>query len=918
MDAPAPPRDTPEGPPIRLPNAPILAADHRHAVWLTPDGELEELDFRSAAARVQKTPPILCHTKSLAARLKCPVFPAFDVLELFAFVRPAQFCLPTVDGVADALGLGQPDNLEDAPETLLSAAAQLLGDLAHADRSAHPIAWSMAEAGWSWGISVLAVLDQNADPEQRRNPAQGLKVWTRLKEWEDSAPPPSPGNEPVTSPEILDRLSELLGDSAEDRPEQATYATDTGLAFLPAEQKDRPQAIIAEAGTGVGKTLGYIAPASVWAEKNEGPVWISTFTRNLQRQLDGELDRLYPEPATKALRAVIRKGRENYMCLLNFEDAIGQSQGADLVALGLTARWITASRDGDMIGGDFPAWLADLMGRRRTIDLTDTRGECIYAACQHYGRCFIEKSVRRARRARLVVANHALVMLQLALGDHEQNPTRYVFDEGHHLFDAADSAFSAHLTGGETAELRRWILGAEGRRSSRARGLKARMEDILGEDEADREYLDEILSHARRLPNQGWLQRLSEGMPHGAAEQFLHLVRQQVYARDPNADTPFGLETDAAPPLPEILSFAADFRDSLGELVRPAQKLVASLLSRLEDEAEDLDTSTRQRIEAVARSLERRCVLQVSAWRSMLEALSTEVPEEFVDFFEVERIAGRDFDIGMHRHWRDPMRPFSEQLIRTAQGVAVTSATLRDSTGDEDQDWQAAGLRTGFRHIPGGGERTHLASPFDYVEQTRIFVVSDINKNDIAQLASAYRELMLASNGGALGLFTSIARLKGVYERLAQDERFDHLHLLAQHVDPLDTGTLVDIFRADTESCLLGTDAVRDGVDVPGRSLRLMIYDRVPWPRPTILHKARKKLYSAEMESGNFDDLITRLRLKQAYGRLVRRAGDRGVFVMLDKAMPSRLKGAFPEGVEVQRLGLADVIHNTRDFLEET
>ena len=135
------------------------------------------------------------------------------------------------------------------------------------------------------------------------------------QEWEDAAPPPSPGNEPVTSAEILERLDQLLGSEAENRSEQSTYATDAGLAFLPKEQPEHPQAIIAEAGTGVGKTLGYIAPASVWAEKNEAPVWISTFTRNLQRQLDRELDKLYPDPATKALRAVIRKGRENYMCL---------------------------------------------------------------------------------------------------------------------------------------------------------------------------------------------------------------------------------------------------------------------------------------------------------------------------------------------------------------------------------------------------------------------------------------------------------------------------------------------------------------------------------------------------------------------------------------------------------------------------
>jgi ATP-dependent DNA helicase DinG len=135
--------------------------------------------------------------------------------------------------------------------------------------------------------------------------------------------------------------------------------------------------------------------------------------------------------------------------------------------------------------------------------------------------------------------------------------------------------------------------------------------------------------------------------------------------------------------------------------------------------------------------------------------------------------------------------------------------------------------------------------------------------------------------------------------------------LLAQHADPLDTGTLVDIFRAEENACLLGTDAVRDGIDVPGRSLRMIIYDRVPWPRPTILHKARRAAWSA----GSYDDMLVRLRLKQAYGRLLRRASDHGVFIMLDRALPSRLLGAFPEGVEIRRQGLAQTIADCREFL---
>ena len=135
--------------------------------------------------------------------------------------------------------------------------------------------------------------------------------------------------------------------------------------------------------------------------------------------------------------------------------------------------------------------------------------------------------------------------------------------------------------------------------------------------------------------------------------------------------------------------------------------------------------------------------------------------------------------------------------------------------------------------------------------------------------------------------------------------------LLAQHVDGIDISTLVDIFRAEEDSCLLGTDAVRDGVDVPGRSLRLIVFDRVPWPRPDILHKVRRMAFGKK----TYDDMITRLRLKQAFGRLVRRADDTGVFVLLDPLMPSRLAGAFPPGVEIQRIGLKEAIEQTREFL---
>ncbi|MAJ92021.1 MAG: hypothetical protein CMM63_00695 [Rhodospirillaceae bacterium] len=579
------------------------------------------------------------------------------------------------------------------------------------------------------------------------------------------------------------------------------------------------------------------------------------------------------------------------------------------------ARWITATRDGDIGGGDFPAWLVDLAGARNTTGMADRRGECIYSACAHYHKCFVEKTVRRAKRADIVVANHALVLAQTATGgmDDGQIPTRLVFDEGHHLFDAADSAFSAQLSGQEGAELRRWLLGPEEGRKTRSRGLQRRIKDVALLDERIGEFVDAIVDAAHILPGSGWNQRIAGGTPRGDAENFLAELRQQVYARAKDARSPYDLETETDSPVPGLLDAAENLRQSLNRLIQPMRTLSERLMVVLDENTSDLDTALRNRIDSVSRGLRRRAEGELEAWRSMLEALADGTPEEFVDWFSVTRSQGRDIDIGMHRHWIDPMLPFAKAVAEPSHGIVVTSATLRDGTGDAEVDWMSAEERTGAIHLEEPPYRAQVSSPFDYPEQTRVLVVTDVRKDDLTQVAAAYRELFLASGGGALGLFTAITRLRAVHENIAPLMEDAGYPLLAQHVDRMDTGSLVEIFRAEERSCLLGTDAVRDGVDVPGRSLRLIVFDRVPWPRPSILHRARRKAFTRS----KYDDLITRLRLKQAYGRLVRRVTDCGVFVMMDPMMPSRLAGAFPDGVEIHRVGLADAVATTRDFLSQ-
>ncbi len=936
----------PKRPPaILLPDAPAVVAGHGRAALLTTDGELLRLPADECAHLLRAAPPpLLAHAPATLRRLGLPPQPCLDLLELFAFVLPARPVAPTPRGLAMALDLDLPATQEDAAALLPDLAAALLRHLAAGrdlalNATAAGLAATMGRGGWPWAASVLAALGQ---PDAKPSP-DALRAWRRLPEWEERAPQPPAGSLPVRPAEARARLAAMLGGDAEQRPGQADYAAAAAGAFEPREAVGDPRVVLAEAGTGTGKTLGYIAPASLWAERNGGSVWVSTYTRHLQRQIDAELARLTPDPAERRRRVVVRKGRENYLCLLNMAehveaalarpDSARPAPGGNLVALGLVARWALATSDGDVQGGDLPGWFPELFGASLLPAIADRRGECIHGACPHYRTCFVEHTIRRARGADLVVANHALVMTQAAWGglDDAVVPTRYVFDEGHHVFDAADAAFSAELSGAEGAELRRWLLGAEGGRS-RARGLRKRIDDLVAGRPELEAPLDAAMQAARALPGPGWSARLADAAGPKVsedahpAEAFLRAARVQVLARlagDDPAGFQAARECELYPVNPDLPAAAERFARALTRLAEPLQALLERLRARLDDEAEELETAARNRIEAAVNSVQRRAVNRLHAWVSMLAAVSAPPPEpgarpEHVLSLRLDRFGGADRDVGLHRHWLDPTVPFAASLATPAHGLLVTSATLRDAgEGDAERSWAAAEARVGAGHLPSPALRVAVASPFDYAAQTRCLVVNDLAPGDLDALAGAYRVLFQAAGGGGLGLFTAVSRLQAVHGRIASGLEADGITLLAQHVDAMDNATLVDVFRTETDSCLLGTDAMRDGVDVPGRALRLVVFERVPWPRPDILHRARRAHLSGGDPKG-YDEGKARLRLRQAFGRLIRAGTDRGVFVLLDRRTPSRLLSAFPAGVDARRVGLAQAAEEVRAFLAES
>ncbi|MFN3591573.1 MAG: helicase C-terminal domain-containing protein, partial [Thermaurantiacus sp.] len=488
-------------------------------------------------------------------------------------------------------------------------------------------------------------------------------------------------------------------------------------------------------------------------------------------------------------------------------------------------------------------------------------------------------------------------------------PPRLVFDEGHSLFDAADSAFSVAISGAEGIEMRRWFLGPEGggRRAGRRRGLAARLMDVASQDAAGGAALEALLDAARALPGPGWLDRIVAGEPEGAVEGLLALARLQVLTRARDEARGYSLEAPLAEPVPGLIEAAAAADTALGALARAMLALRRVLVRIGADPPDWLDQPGIARIEAADSGLALRIEV-IAAWRGLLARVGGPPDPDFVDWAALSRHEGRELDTGLWRHWLDPMKPLANAVLARAHGVLVTSATLGDGPdGDTAMLEEAAGAR----HLAVVPRIFRAGSPFDHGRAARIFIATDVERKDAASLAHAHAALIEASGGGALCLFTAIARLREVHARIADRLARRGLPLLAQHVDPMDTGTLVDLFRSDPKASLMGTDALRDGVDVPGESLRLILFEGVPWSRPTILETARRAAFGGQAHEAR----LVRRRLTQAYGRLIRSATDRGVFVLLGAQVPSRLLAAFPADVPIVRAPLAEVAEETAAFL---
>jgi ATP-dependent DNA helicase DinG len=276
---------------------PALHATHA-GIWLADGGgDVREATRGEAIARAAETPHIILNAPLVGQRLGYPDLSGLDLLELFAFIHPARFAVPTVAGMSRTLSLEPPTTDAEAAAALRTIADRLLAVLEDSAWAEREGAWTanatLHRLGWGWAPLVGARVER---------PEKGERMlFSRLRQWDEAGERPPPLAVGISPADARSKLDELTG-RIEPREGQRAMAEAATSVFAAKRAKDSPNMLIAEAGTGIGKTLAYLAPASRWAERAGGTVWVSTFTKALQRQLDAEGPKLFADPPSERAR----------------------------------------------------------------------------------------------------------------------------------------------------------------------------------------------------------------------------------------------------------------------------------------------------------------------------------------------------------------------------------------------------------------------------------------------------------------------------------------------------------------------------------------------------------------------------------------------------------------------------------------
>jgi len=626
-----------------------------------------------------------------------------------------------------------------------------------------------------------------------------------------------PGAKPVL--DLLDHVIEKTG--GQKRFGQRRMAAHVAQAF------DLERHLLVQAGTGTGKSLGYLVPALHHAGVSTKPIVVATATLALQaqivkRDLPKLMEALSSEPESEAQVAIL-KGRNNYLCLHKLDGGYPEEEpdtlfdmpqrsisriGEEVLRL---RSWAEKTETGDR--DELKPGVSD----RAWAQVSVSASECLGKRCPLVEECFSERARQKAYEADLVITNHALLAINAfeGLGVLPEHDIA-IIDEAHELAD--------RVTGAVTDSLSASLI----RRAAR---------DIRKNSKADSSALEQAA---------GSLETACEGVSEGLIERLEGRLLNALAA-----------VADAA-------------RAALSDSKSDNKEADAGLQMARSRVSEVHDAATR-----MLESAEHREVLWLSRQGGWENGRYTAASDQDPATLHVAPL-----NIGSR---------LREGLFED-RTVILTSATL---TVGESFDAVASSLGLAGPQAP-RWEGLDVGSPFDYPRQGIMYVASDLPKPSFGvnpQQLERLRELCEASGGGALGLFSS---KRGAEQAAEYVRQHTDLNILLQGESSL--RALVEEFTEDINACLFGTMSLWQGVDVPGDSCRLVLMDRIPFPRPDDpLAQARTRAVAEKGGNGFMavSAYHAAIRMSQGSGRLIRSVHDRGVVAILDSRLATQRYGGY-------------------------